>query len=71
MYVQIRVIVAITHMCGYNPKDDEVKTLVFSCLTRQAATDILKAGIKPGSIPVKNAIKKIPNVAIKTINQVW
>ena len=46
MYVQIRVIAAIAHMRGYNPKDDEVKTLVFSCLTRQAATDILKVGIK-------------------------
>ena len=42
MYVQIRMIAAIAHMGGYNLNDDRVKSLVFLCLTGNAAKDILK-----------------------------
>ncbi|OMF42632.1 hypothetical protein CXK86_21370 [Paenibacillus sp. BGI2013] len=46
----------------FKMKEDEVKTLVFVCLTGQIATDILKqAGIKTGNILARQAIKKIPN----------
>lgn len=70
MYVQIRMIAAIAYMRGYDPKEDEVKTLVFVCLTGQAATNILKqAGIKTGNILARQAIKKIPNEVIKAINK--
>ncbi|KUP21144.1 EcsC family protein [Paenibacillus sp. DMB5] len=70
MYVQIRMIAAIAYMRGYDPTEDEVKTLVFVCLTGQAATDILKqAGIKTGNILARQAIRKIPNEVIKTINK--
>lgn len=70
MFVQIRMIAAIAYMRGYDPKEDEVKTLVFVCLTGQAAADILKqAGIKTSNILARQAIKKIPNEVIKAINK--
>jgi hypothetical protein len=50
MYVQIRMIAAIAKMGGYDLQDDKVKTLVFACLTGDAAKDVLKeVGIVVGS----------------------
>jgi len=70
MYVQIRMIAAIAYMRGYDLEDDQVKTLVFVCLTGQAATDILKqAGVKIGTAMAKEAVKKIPGEVIKAINK--
>ncbi|MGO2174028.1 MAG: EcsC family protein, partial [Staphylococcus equorum] len=47
VYVQMRMIAAIAHIRGYDLKDDEVKTLVYLCLTGQTAGDILKdVGVK-------------------------
>lgn len=70
MYVQIRMIAAIAYMRGYDLEDDQVKTLVFVCLTGQAATDILKqAGVKIGNALAKEAVKKIPGEVIKAINK--
>ncbi|MGO1059537.1 EcsC family protein [Planococcus sp. FY231025] len=70
MYVQIRMIVAIAHMRGYDLKDDQVKTFVFVCLTGQSASEILKqAGIKAGASFAKQAIMKIPGEIIKSINK--
>ena len=32
LYIQLRMIAAIAIMCGYDVKDDKVKTLAYSCL---------------------------------------
>jgi hypothetical protein len=37
MYVQIRMIAAIAYMGGHNLKNDRVKSLVYACLTGNAA----------------------------------
>ena len=42
LFVQIRMIAAIAHMAGYDVKDDQVKTMVYACLTGNAAKEILK-----------------------------
>lgn len=70
MYVQIRMIAAIAHMGGYNLNDDRVKSLVFLCLTGNAAKDILKdVGIVVGKKLAENAIKNISGKTIVAINR--
>lgn len=70
MYVQIRMIAAIAHMGGHNLKDDKVKTLIYACLTGNAAKDILKdVGIVFGRKLTESAIKNISGKTITAINQ--
>ena len=70
MYVQIRMIAAIAHMGGHNLKDDRVKSLVYACLTGNAAKDILKdMGIVVGRKLTESAIKNISGKTITAINQ--
>ena len=68
--IQLRMIGAIAVLRGYNPSDDQVRTLVYVALTGQAAADILKqAGIKFGTKMSTVLIKKIPFEVIKQINK--
>ncbi|WP_233695190.1 EcsC family protein [Mammaliicoccus sciuri] len=70
VYVQMRMIAAIAHIRGYDLKDDEVKTLVYLCLTGQTAGDILKdVGVKFAQNVGKAQIKRIPGSVLVKINQ--
>lgn len=70
IYVQIRMIAAIACLGGHDLKDDRVKTLVYACLTGNAAKDILKdVGIVVGRKLTENAIKNISGKTITVINQ--
>jgi len=70
IFVQIRMIAAIAHMAGYDVKDDQVKTMVYVCLTGNAAKEILKEfGIVISSKIAINAIKGISGKTIIAINQ--
>ncbi|WP_315225550.1 EcsC family protein [Acinetobacter baumannii] len=70
IYVQIRMIAAIAHMGGYNLNDDRVRSLVFVCLTGNAAKDILKdVGMVVGKKLAENAIKNISGKTIIAINK--
>jgi hypothetical protein len=70
LYVQIRMIAAIAHMGGHNVQDDQVKTLVYVCLTGNSAKDIMKgAGIAIGTRLTQNAIKSISGKTIIAINK--
>jgi uncharacterized protein (DUF697 family) len=70
MYVQIRMIAAIAHIGGHDIKDDRVKTLVYACLTGNAAKDIMKdVGIVIGTKLTTNAIKNISGKTIMEINK--
>jgi len=70
MYVQIRMIAAIAHMGGHDLKNDKVKALVYTCLTGNAAKDILKdIGIVVGTKLTTSAIKNISGKTIVAINQ--
>jgi hypothetical protein len=49
LFIQIRMIVAIAIIGGYDPRDDKIKSFVYSCLAGSAVKDVLKdAGIKIG-----------------------
>jgi len=70
MYVQIRMIAAIAYMGGHDLYDDRVKSLVYACLTGNAAKDILKdIGVVVGSKLTTSAIKGISGKTLTAINQ--
>lgn len=70
MFVQIRMTAAIAYMCGYNIRDDQVKTFVYACLTGNAIKDMLKdVGIIIGTKLTKNIIQNISGKVIADINK--
>lgn len=70
LFVQIRMIAAIAEMAGYDSRDDQVKTMVYACLTGNAAKEILKeVGIELGAKLAVNAIKGISGKTLTAINQ--
>lgn len=70
IYVQLRMIAAIAKLAGYDPRDDQVQTLAYVCLTGQAVGAVMKdAGINIGGKMAVAGIKKIPGEALKKINQ--
>lgn len=70
IYLQVRMVAAIAHMGGHDLKDDRVKSLVYVCLTGNAAKDILKdIGITAGGAFAKSAIKNISGKTITEINK--
>ena len=70
MYIQIRMIAAVAHIYGHDIKSDKVKTLVFLCLTGQAAIDILKdTGIQIGNKIALKLLKELPAKTLTEINK--
>lgn len=70
LYVQLRMIAALAYMGGLNPKDDEVKTLVYITLVGMTIEDIVKlAGIKIGNKLALQALKKLPGKILIQINK--
>ncbi|MDQ7089733.1 MAG: EcsC family protein [Methylococcales bacterium] len=70
MYVQIRMIATIAHMGGHDLHDDKVKSLIYICLTGNAAKDILKdIGIHIGRKLTESTVKNISGKTIVIINQ--
>ena len=70
IYVQMRMIAAIAHMGGYDLKDDRVRTMVYACLTGNAAKELLKdVGIQVGKKLAYSTINKISGATLTKINQ--
>ncbi|WP_197974112.1 MULTISPECIES: EcsC family protein [unclassified Stenotrophomonas] len=69
-FIQIRMIAAIAHMGGYNVRDDKVKTMVYACLTGNAAKEVLKdVGIQVGKKMAQASINRITGATLTKINQ--
>jgi len=69
-FVQIRMIAAIAHIGGHDIQNDQVKALVYACLTGNAAKDIMKdIGIVVGKKMTTNAIKSISGKTLTAINK--
>jgi hypothetical protein len=69
-FIQMRMIVAIAIIGGYDPHDDRVKTLVYACLTGASLKDLLKgAGISLSAKLSKSAINSISRQTLTVINQ--
>lgn len=70
LYIQMRSIVTIAVMSGYDPKDDEVQTLTYVCLTGLSISNVCKeVGIQFSKKIGVAAIRKIPTEVLKSINK--
>jgi len=71
LFIQIRMIMAIAIIGGYDPKDEKIKSFVYSCLVGNAVKDVLKdAGIKIGQrIVLKKVIPAISYGMLVRINR--
>ena len=70
LLIQVRMIVAIAMMRGYDIKSDQVRTLCTACLTGSAVPDMLKdVGIQFGSKLTQQAIKPVAAATLVKINQ--
>ncbi len=70
LYVQMRMIACTAKMAGYELGNDQVQTLVYSCLAGISVNEIFKGvGIKFGEKLALSAIKKIPGEVCFKINQ--
>jgi hypothetical protein len=64
------MITAMAYLGGHDPRDDRVKTLVYTCLAGNAAKDILKdVGIVVASKVAMSSINNISRATITKINQ--
>ena len=64
LYVQLRMIAAIAIMAGYDPRQDQVQTLAYTCLLGSAAGDVIKK-----EVCVKIAEKRSENFIKKKISR--
>lgn len=70
LYVQMRMVAAVALLGGFDVTSDQVRTLVYACMTGSAIADVLKhAGIKVGEKVAVGVIKKIPGRVLTEINK--
>ncbi len=70
LYVQMRMIACTAKMAGYELDNDQVQTLVYSCLAGISVNEIFKdVGIKFGEKIAESVIRKIPGEVCVKINQ--
>lgn len=71
LFVQIRMIAAIAHMCGYDIHHRKVKTMVYMALCGSAMSDILKdVGVQYGTHLTANMLNRYLSAeVIKSINK--
>ena len=70
LYVQMRMIAATAHICGYKLDSDQTQTFVYACLAGVSIDKVLSdAGIKFGTKFAEVMIKKIPGETLANINQ--
>ncbi|HOT30302.1 MAG TPA: EcsC family protein [Candidatus Ozemobacteraceae bacterium] len=70
LFFQVRMIAAIAIMGGLDPRQDQVKTLVFVCLCGAEAGQILKSlGIELGKKLTVEAIRRISKEILIQINR--
>lgn len=70
LFVQMRMIGAIAYMCGYDPRTDQVKTLLYMCLAGNGMQKIAaSAGLDISKKMAVSGIKAIPGKALIDINK--
>lgn len=70
LFVQLRMIVAIAHMGGYDLNNDRVKTLCYVCLCGNASKQILRGvGIQASQKIAMSALKRLPGKILIEINK--
>ena len=70
LFVQVRMIAAIAHMCGQDLKSDRVRTLVYACLVGDGAKEIFRdVGVAVGRKLTTTAVSKISGKTLAAINR--
>lgn len=70
LYLQLKMIAAIAVLCGYDPRNDRVKTILLLCLFTDSIKDICKKkGIDFTTKMGYQIINKIPGKVLKSINK--
>lgn len=70
MYIQMRMIGAISVIGGNDVHDDEVQTMVYVCLINETLADICKqVGVNIANKMTMNVLKKLPGSILIKINQ--
>lgn len=70
LYFQVRMIVAIAYLRGYDIRSDQVRAMVYVSMAGGASVDILKnTGIKIGMQMGKQTIKRLSVQTIREINK--
>ena len=68
--IQLRMIATIAILCGYDVKNDKVKTLIYCCLVKKSFEDVIKSiGVKFAEKYSIKLIQRIPYDIIKVINK--
>jgi hypothetical protein len=69
LLIQLRMILSIAIIGGFDPKSEQVKSLAFICLTGNVAPAILnETGISSGKRLTQEAVQKIGEGVIKRVN---
>ena len=70
LFIQLRMIGAIAHMSGHDPKTDQVKTLLYMCLAGNGMQKIAgSVGIDIGKKMAEAVIKAIPGKTLIEVNK--
>ncbi len=69
IYVQMRMVAAIALIRGYDLRDDEVQTFVYSLVGNAIADTFKNTGVQVGNKIALNAVNKIPGKVLTKINQ--
>jgi len=71
IYIQLRMVTAIACINKFDPKQDEVRTLCYTCLTGSSISEIFKkAGVQiTQKLTISTIQKYITREMLKTINQ--
>ena len=70
LFIQLRMVGAIAHMCGHDPKTDQVKTLLYMCLAGNGMQKIAASvGIDVSKKAAVSGIKAIPGKVLIEINK--
>jgi hypothetical protein len=70
LFVQMRMIATVAHICGHDIRSDKVRTLVYACMAGNKCVDILASvGIALGKKLTEKAIQSISKEVIAKINQ--
>jgi hypothetical protein len=70
LFIQLRMVAAIAHICGDDVKSHQVQTLAIACFCGDSVAEPLRiAGISIGSRLATNAINQISGATIRSINR--
>ena len=70
LFIQLRLIGSIAHMCGHDPKTDQVKTVLYMCMAGNGMQKIATSvGIDISKKMALSGIKTIPGKALIEINK--